>query len=42
MRSLLYESDLFIDGKRITTKEMTIAERFELYILMEFYKATKA
>lgn len=42
MRNLIYESDLYIDNKRVIAKEMTISERFELYILNEFYKATKA
>lgn len=42
MRSLVYESDLYIDNKRIITKDMSIGERFELYILWEFYKSTEA
>lgn len=43
MRNLIYESDVYIDGKRATsTKDMNIQVRFELYILMEFYKATEA
>ena len=39
MRSLVYESDLLINGKVVVSKHMTIQEKFELYILWEYYKA---
>ena len=43
MRNLVYESDVYIDNKRVTsTKDMNIQVRFELYILMEFFRATDA
>ncbi|CDW72497.1 UNKNOWN [Stylonychia lemnae] len=43
LRNLVYESDVYIDSKRVTsTKDLNIQVRFELYILMEFYKSTEA
>ena len=39
---MVYESDLFVDGKKMNSKDMTIVERFELYILAELYNATEA
>ena len=42
MRSLVYEAELYVDGKRIVSKEMNISVRFELYILSEFYKMIDA
>jgi hypothetical protein len=42
MKVLVYESDLYIDNKRVNSKDMTLSERFELYILTEFYNLSKA
>eukprot|EP00347_Sterkiella_histriomuscorum_P017108 403350635 len=47
MRNLIYESDIYIDGKRVAASSLknemnNLAVRFELYILMEFYKSTEA
>ena len=42
MRAILHESDVYIDEKRIITKEMTLNNKFEIYILIEFFHAIGA
>lgn len=42
LRNLVFESDLYIDNKRVIAREMTIGEKFELYVLNAFYKSTDA
>jgi hypothetical protein len=42
MRAILHESDVYLDGKRLITKEINLNNKFEIYVLLELFNATGA
>jgi hypothetical protein len=42
MRAILHESDVYLDGKRLITKEINLNNKFEIYVLLELFNSTGA